>query len=592
MSTLTCSDVASANSFSLDSTCKLRPVAHALAVLGIIFTSTWAADTHAQAQLPTCNLQPDFFSVAANSSIAAVDGANVLANDSGANTLTVVSITTPSGGGSAAVATDGTLTYTPPASYIAQDTFVYTTDLASCSGVHNAMVTIDISPVVVNDNFSTPFNKPLVILGTGTNLVSNDFLPSGGFSLTCPTVSTQGGTVSNCSVDGSFVYTPPTGFSGTDTFTYDAFIFSKESTRSANVFITVAGNLPPSAVNDGPFALAFGTNYVGPASGSANILSNDTDPENQPLIVVGNNQPARGSVGNVASNGVFTYTPNAGISGTDSFNYIISDGNGGTANAVVSFLISPKATNDAYGTPFNTPLNVPLATGVLQNDGGSGLTVLGSTSPAHGSVTVASNGSFTYTPTTGYSGPDAFTYTLKDQANSNATATVSINVGVAPLAFGFIDPTGAITDTPSSGRGAIQRTIVSTPFPQPLTVKVIQSGLPIAGQRLCFALNPAGNGASATLSATSALTGADGVANITATANGIVGSYTVTVTLCPIPTASASNSLKAAAGGSLVISLANDPALVPVPGIVGWLATLLSGLLGLVGVAVGGKRRR
>ncbi len=591
MNTLNSDDIAISSSFSLSSKCKLRPVSHALAVLGIIVTGTWAAQANAVIQVPACNLNDDFYSVTANGSIVVGTGYNVLVNDN-ANSLTVVSITATSGGGTAAVASNGSLTYTPPASYIAQDTFVYTTDPSLCSGKNNAMVTIDISPVVVNDNFSTPFNTPLLVSGTGVNLVSNDFLPTEGFSLACPATTVQGGTLSNCSVDGSFAYTPPTGFSGTDTFTYEAFVFSKESTLSANVAITVGGNLPPIANNDGPFALAFGANYVGPASGPTNILSNDTDPENQPLSVSGNTQPARGSVGNVASDGTFTYTPNSGISGTDSFSYNISDGNGGTANAVVSFLIAPKATNDSYSTPFNTPLVVPLGTGVLQNDGGSSLTVLANTPPAHGSVNVATNGSFTYTPVTGYSGPDAFTYTLKDQANTNATATVNINVGVAPLAFGFIDSTGAITDTPSSGRGAIQRTIVSTPFPQPLTVKVLQGGLPIAGQRMCFALNPAGNGASATLSATSALTGGDGVASITATANGIVGNYTVTVTLCPVVAGSQSDSLKAAAGGSLVISLANDPANVAVPGIVGWLTTLLAGLLALVGVAVGGKRRR
>ena len=107
---------------------------------------------------------------------------------------------------------------------------------------------------------------------------------------------------------------------------------------------------------------------------------------------------------------------------------------------------------------------------------------------------------------------------------------------------------------------------------------------------MCFAVTPASNGASAALSAASAPTGSDGVASILATANGIVGSYIVTVTLCP-SRGSASDSLKAGVGGSLTISLANDPVAV-VPGVVGWLATFLAGLLGLIGVAVGGKRRR
>ena len=52
--------------------------------------------------------------------------------------------------------------------------------------------------------------------------------------------------------------------------------------------------------------------------------------------------------------------------------------------------------------------------GVLTNDvrrPGGELTVLSSTAPAHGTVTTNADGSFTYTPTAGYTGPDQFDYT-------------------------------------------------------------------------------------------------------------------------------------------------------------------------------------
>ena len=57
--------------------------------------------------------------------------------------------------------------------------------------------------------------------------------------------------------------------------------------------------------------------------------------------------------------------------------------------------------------------------------------------PAHGSLTLNADGSFTYTPAANYNGPDSFTYKANDgQADSNV-ATVSINVGAvndAPVA--------------------------------------------------------------------------------------------------------------------------------------------------------------
>ncbi|MGO7984244.1 Ig-like domain-containing protein, partial [Rhizobium johnstonii] len=66
--------------------------------------------------------------------------------------------------------------------------------------------------------------------------------------------------------------------------------------------------------------------------------------------------------------------------------------------------------------------------GVLGNDRGSGLTVSAHTAPAHGSVTIATNGGYTYTPANGYSGPDSFTYMALDGNGSTTVQTVRITV--------------------------------------------------------------------------------------------------------------------------------------------------------------------
>src|SRR5207249_2166343 len=90
----------------------------------------------------------------------------------------------------------------------------------------------------------------------------------------------------------------------------------------------------------------------------------------------------------------------------------------------------PVAVNDSYSTNQNTTLTV-AAPGVLANDSdvdGDTLTAILVTGPSHGTATLNSNGSFTYTPATNYNGPDSFTYMANDgMANSNI-ATVSITV--------------------------------------------------------------------------------------------------------------------------------------------------------------------
>ncbi len=111
----------------------------------------------------------------------------------------------------------------------------------------------------------------------------------------------------------------------------------------------------------------------------------------------------------------------------------IQTANGGSDDAFVfkldpAIVAPPVANNDAYNTPEDTALTV-AAPGVLGNDTSANpLTAIIVTQPANGTVTLNSNGSFTYTPAANYNGPDSFTYKANNGADSN-TATVSITVG-------------------------------------------------------------------------------------------------------------------------------------------------------------------
>ncbi len=96
----------------------------------------------------------------------------------------------------------------------------------------------------------------------------------------------------------------------------------------------------------------------------------------------------------------------------------------------------PLAVADSYSTPFETPLTVSTPAGVLANDTGSPLTLIGHTNPAHGTLTLNADGSFTYTPAAGYSGSDSFSYTVSDAVQRYAA-------NLPPLAtFGGVAITG------------------------------------------------------------------------------------------------------------------------------------------------------
>jgi VCBS repeat-containing protein len=137
--------------------------------------------------------------------------------------------------------------------------------------------------------------------------------------------------------NGSFTYTPNTNFNGTDSFTY---LINDGSLTSNTATVTLTIN----SLNDAPVATndAFSTEQNQPLTiAVANLLTNDTDIENNPLTVTGVSNAVNGTVSLV--NGQITFTPNSTFSGNASFQYAISDGQGGTDNATVNITVNPPA---------------------------------------------------------------------------------------------------------------------------------------------------------------------------------------------------------------------------------------------------------
>src|SRR5207248_1572260 len=114
--------------------------------------------------------------------------------------------------------------------------------------------------------------------------------------------------------DGSFVYTPSTHYSGSDSFTYQAFDGTTTSS-TATVSLTIT-NATPAAVNDHYSILSSGTATITAANG---LLANDTDDDDSltASLVSG---PSHGTL-SLSSDGSFTYTPGGGFSTSDSFTY-------------------------------------------------------------------------------------------------------------------------------------------------------------------------------------------------------------------------------------------------------------------------------
>src|SRR5256712_566276 len=101
------------------------------------------------------------------------------------------------------------------------------------------------------------------------------------------------------------------------------------------------------------------------------------------------------------------------------------------------------AVNDSYTTAEDTTLNVGAA-GVLINDSdvdGDTLSAVLVSQPTHGSLTLNSNGSFSYVPAANYNGTDSFTYKANDGQADSGIATVTITITAVNDAPAAIDDT-------------------------------------------------------------------------------------------------------------------------------------------------------
>jgi len=184
-------------------------------------------------------------------------------------------------------------------------------------------------------------------------------------------------------------------------------------------------------------------------------LGNDTDVDGSPLTAVKVTNPAHGTL-TLNANGSFAYTPAANYAGSDSFTYKANDGTVDSNVVAVAITVTPvndapAAAADAYTTAEDTALSI-AAPGVLGNDtdaDGNPLTAEKVTNPAHGTLALNANGSFSYTPAANYAGSDSFTYKANDgMADSNvATVTITVTpVNDAPAAMA--DTYTASKDTP------------------------------------------------------------------------------------------------------------------------------------------------
>ena len=308
------------------------------------------------------------------------------------------------------------------------------------------------APAAGDDAYTTAEDTPLNVPASG--VLANDTDPDGDPLTAAPGSGPAHGTLT-LNADGSFTYTPATDYNGSDSFTYSAGDGSLDKT--ATVSLTV------SAVNDAPACadLTAAADEDAPLAAAPDCSDVDNDALSYAIV----DPPAHGSASVVS--GLLRYTPAADYNGPDSFTYKAGDGSLDSNNATVSIDVAavneaPTAASDAHVTDEDTPLTVD-APGVLGNDtdpDGDTLTAVLVSGPAHGSLELNPDGSFSYTPARDFNGSDSFSYRAGDGSLESDPVTVTIDVS-------------AVDDTPAAGAaqppaGAPRpRGLPRRPVPQP-----------------------------------------------------------------------------------------------------------------------------
>lgn len=396
---------------------------------------------------------------------------NLLTNDFDPNGDNIIINTTQVSGpsnGSVVISSNGDYTYTPNPGFIGSDQFVYRIcddGTPSLCATATCYITVypDNNPPVATDDINTT----LVDVPVTGNVSTNDWDPDGD-DLTVNTTLVTG--PSNGSVtmnpDGSYTYTPDSGFNGEDSFTYvtcDNGVPSLCDTAEVSIEVVPVstGNEPPVAQDD-----AAQTQVDVPVVG--NVLVNDDDPDGDNIIlnltpITG---PDNGSV-TLLGNGTFTYTPNPGFEGTDVFTYSICDDQTPSLcdTAEVTIVVLPDYNGPDNDPPFAgddaafTPQEVPVSGQLLTNDFDvNGDNIIINTTPvsgpSNGSVVVNSNGTYTYTPNPGYTGPDQFVYEICDDGTPSLCAQATCYITVYPdnnPPVAVNDFNNTLVDTPVSG---------------------------------------------------------------------------------------------------------------------------------------------
>jgi Ca2+-binding RTX toxin-like protein len=357
-----------------------------------------------------------------NSAIVNEDNAIVIdvlsgAADEDGDTLTIDSVTNPTNGIVQII--DDKISYIPNANYNRSDSFNYTV-IDGNGGEVTTTLNIDVTSVndipvaTITSSTTSEDNAIIIDVLVGASDVDGD-------SLTIDSVTNPSNGTVNI-VDGKITYTPNSNYNGSDSFDYTVIDGNGGSvTKTLDVSVDSVNDIPVTTINS---ATVDEDNSV-----VIDVLVGASDVENDALTIDSVTNGLNGVTQII--DGKITYTPNANYNGNDSFDYTVSDSNGGLVTKTLNVNIDsindvPTATITSISTQEDNAIVIDVLAGANDIDDDD-LSIDSIINPANGIVQIIDK-KITYTPNQDYNGGDNFDYTISDGNGGYVTKTINLTV--------------------------------------------------------------------------------------------------------------------------------------------------------------------
>ncbi|WP_223473436.1 beta strand repeat-containing protein, partial [Pseudomonas sp. BF-B-27] len=476
---------------------------------------------------------------------SSVDGPVSVVNFTiGETTYAAGSTATITNVGTLVIAANGAYTFTPAANYNGTvPTVTYT--VTDGSGPNDtSTLTINVTPV--NDNFADA-NETVSTLEdtaltgsvlTGTSSVDG---PVSVVNFTVDGVAgtfTAGQTATIANVgtlvigaNGTYTFTPAANYNGT----VPTVSYTVTDGSGSNVTSTLTINVTPVDDSFTDLSETVTTNEDTAVTGSVLTGTSSVDgPVSVVNFTVGGTQYQAGetatiaNVGSlvIAANGAYTFTPAANYNGSvPTVSYTVTDGSGSNVTSTLTISVTPvndnfTDANETVSTLEDAALTGSVLTGTSSVDGPvsvvnftidgvAGTFTAGQTATIAnvGTLVIAANGAYTFTPAENYNGSvPTVSYTVTDGSGSNVTSTLTISV--TPVDDSFTDLSESVTtneDTAVTGSvltgtssvdgpvSVVNFTIGETTYAAGSTATIANVGTLVIGANGAYTFTPAEN---------------------------------------------------------------------------------------------------